>query len=134
MIDRCENPNNKRWDRYGGRGIKVCRRWRINFQTFLADVGHRPSNKHSIERRDNDGNYSPANCYWATQKEQARNTCRNRQVLLNGRTMCLSEAAELSGVNISTAKGRLIRGMSDDEAFLRKDRRKVTEFEMWKRE
>ncbi len=72
-IERCENPNTERYPHYGGRGIRVCRRWRKSYETFLSDMGRRPSALHSIDRKDNDGNYEPRNCRWATQSEQQRN-------------------------------------------------------------
>ena len=74
MIDRCENHKNKRYGRYGGRGIKICIGWRNSFATFIADMGKRPSPKHTIERLDNDGDYEPGNCVWATRKQNGRNT------------------------------------------------------------
>lgn len=73
MRDRCRNPNNKRWDDYGGRGIRVCERWN-DFTAFLADVGPRPSLAYSLDRYpDNDGNYEPGNVRWATAVQQANN-------------------------------------------------------------
>ncbi|KKL03559.1 hypothetical protein LCGC14_2624910 [marine sediment metagenome] len=72
MIQRCNNPNSSSYKRYGGRGIKVCDRWRESFAAFLADMGERPEGK-TLDRKDNDGNYEPDNCRWATPKEQRAN-------------------------------------------------------------
>lgn len=73
MKARCTNPKGKDWNRYGGRGIRVCDRWLNSFENFLADMGRRPGPGYSIERKENDGNYEPGNCCWATAKDQAKN-------------------------------------------------------------
>jgi len=77
MIKRCLNENNKSYVNYGGRGISVCERWG-HFENFLADMGPRPSQYHSLERKEVDGNYNPENCKWATRTEQARNTRKRK--------------------------------------------------------
>ena len=77
MIQRCENPKRLAYDRYGGRGINVCDRWHT-YENFLADMGRRPTPNHSVDRIDNDGNYEPGNCRWATKSEQANNTSRSK--------------------------------------------------------
>ncbi len=73
LIARCENPKHPRFADYGGRGVLVCPRWRSSFAAFLADIGPRPAPRLSIDRIDNDGNYEPGNCRWATTKVQAAN-------------------------------------------------------------
>lgn len=75
--DRCYNPENTSYKYYGGRGIRVCKRWRNSFEDFLADMGKRPKGL-SIERKNTNGNYTPDNCCWATAKEQANNRRNNR--------------------------------------------------------
>ena len=73
MITRCENPNNRNYQYYGGRGIKVCERWRNSFKDFAVDMGERPSRGHTLDRIENNGNYEPGNVRWATSGEQSKN-------------------------------------------------------------
>lgn len=83
MKRRCLDSNTPAWPYYGGRGITVCDRWML-FEAFLEDMGERPSKDHSLERLDNDGNYEPANCVWATRIEQAQNRKKPHRPNLSG--------------------------------------------------
>lgn len=108
MIARCHRPNHKAFANYGGRGIRVCRRWH-KFESFLADMGRRPSRQHSIERVNNDKGYSPDNCVWATRKAQSRNQRTNRTIDTPKGPMLLCEAADVSGISAHTLWKRLNR-------------------------
>jgi hypothetical protein len=107
MRTRCSNPNFHAYSRYGGRGITVCSRWG-SFSAFLADMGEAPAGL-SIERVDNNGNYEPGNCKWATPKQQARNMRVNRMLTYGGETLCLSEWAERLGTTADVLWKRLDR-------------------------
>ena len=78
MKQRCLNPKNNSYQRYGARGIKVCGRWLHSFKNFLEDMGHKPGPEYSLDRKNNDGSYEPKNCRWATRKEQSNNTRRQQ--------------------------------------------------------
>lgn len=117
MIERCTNDRNESFDHYGGRGISVCEIWRTSFEAFLADMGKRPSGKHSLERNNNDGNYEPDNCRWASRKEQARNTTRSRKVEWRGQTKTIAEWAEEFGVSYDTVRHRVRMGKPFDPAW-----------------
>jgi hypothetical protein len=84
MMQRCYNPNKDGFARYGGRGIVVCDRWQEP-ANFLADIGTKPSPEHTLERKNNDGNYEPENCEWATPKQQARNRSTSKLTLAEAR-------------------------------------------------
>lgn len=96
MKYRCNNPSYKEYYLYGGRGIKVCDRWLL-FENFIADMGDRPTKKHSIERRDVNGNYEPSNCFWATIEEQQNNKRTNRWIVYNGVRKNLQQWAKFIG-------------------------------------
>lgn len=96
MIQRCSNPNFPHYSYYGGRGIKVCKRWKI-FANFYADMGERPKEL-TLERINNQGNYEPSNCKWATKLEQAGNTRANVIVTINGRSQCIAAWARELGL------------------------------------
>lgn len=125
MKARCLNPNSPGYERYGARGIGVCQRWIDSFPAFLADMGPRPSEVHSIDRYPNQsGNYEPGNCRWATAKEQARNTRGNVILEIDGRCLCVSEWAEELAVSASLIFHRLERGWSAEDALKNPSARK----------
>lgn len=109
MIGRCHNPNNHKYYMYGKRGIAVCDPWRESFENFLIDMGKRPSQKHSIERLDNNKGYSKDNCEWHTIKEQTRNRRSNIYVEVNGEKMCLIDACKIVGLNYATVQQRVTK-------------------------
>lgn len=109
MMSRCHNRNAKGFCRYGGRGITVCERWRSSFTNFLADMGARPSSKHSIERDDNEKGYEPGNCRWATAREQARNRRSTTWVKLNGARTSLPGACDALGLDLERTRERRYR-------------------------
>ncbi len=113
---RCENPSDAAYNRYGGRGITVCEAWH-DFATFYEDMGPRPSPEHSIDRRDNNGSYEKTNCYWATDTEQARNKRNNHLLTFNGITQCLEAWSVLQGLRPETIRSRLHKGCSIEEAL-----------------
>lgn len=117
MKARCYDPNHHSFHRYGGRGISVCQRWLNSFEYFIGDMGKAPSSSHSIDRTDNDGNYSPENCRWATKKEQSRNRGNNRVISYKGESLPLivwAERFSLPGYIISS---RLKKGWDVERAF-----------------
>lgn len=117
MIQRCHNPHNKSYHRYGGRSITVCERWRTSLDTFIEDMGPRPTPKHTIERINNSLGYSPDNCKWATRKEQAHNTRQNVMIRFHGKTQCIGAWAEERGMAMKILWQRLNRGWSIERAL-----------------
>lgn len=114
MIDRCYNTSNPRYHRYGERGIIVCDRWlgENGVSNFYEDLGPRPSSDYTIEREDNDGNYEPDNCRWATRAEQNRNNSRNQLLTFNGKTLCIADWVEETGITRAAIVKRLKLGWS----------------------
>lgn len=116
MIHRCTDPSYRNYPDYGGRGIGVCDRW-LSVDSFIKDMGPRPSQKHSLDRIDNEQGYSPENCRWATQAEQNRNKRNSKRVTAFGRTQILADWALETGIPRSTVQHRLNRGWSPERAL-----------------
>lgn len=107
MIARCNDPEDRKWHRYGARGITVCERW-LKFENFLADMGDKPPGT-TLDRENNDGNYDPNNCRWATQKTQQNNRSTNRVFTAFGLTMNMMQWAEHFGIPYCTIQRRVAR-------------------------
>lgn len=123
MRERCKNPNSKFYSYYGGRGIKRCERWNV-FENFYSDMGRRPSRKHTIDRIDNDGDYSPENCRWALPTVQHGNTRKNVYFVIRGEKAHLSEWARRFHIDPDLVSQRILRdGMSPEDALSRPKRR-----------
>lgn len=112
MISRCTNPRSTQFKNYGKRGVGVCQSWLNSFEEFLADMGVKPSRNHSLDRIDNNGNYEPKNCRWATQKQQASNTRRNRKITYKKECLTITQWAERTGLHRNVISRRLSRGWS----------------------
>lgn len=115
MKNRCLDPNDTNFPRYGGRGITVCEQW-LDFRGFLADMGDRPEGT-SIDRIDTNGNYEPSNCRWASLLTQANNTRANHVIEHEGVRHTASEWARITGIAASTITTRIRRGWSVSEAL-----------------
>lgn len=116
MRQRCLNPQSRDYTRYGGRGIRICDRWN-DFALFLDDMGCRPSPDHSLDRIDNNGDYCPENCRWATDIEQANNKRINKYYEHDGRILTMKQWADEYGINYQALVDRLEKGMSISEAL-----------------
>ena len=107
---RCYNKNVKDYKNYGDRGITVCERWLNSFPNFLEDMGLRPSDKHSIDRIDNNGNYTPENCKWSTKKEQCNNKRNNHILEFAGEKLNITQWSEKTGLSKSVIQNRIKLG------------------------
>lgn len=117
MKQRCYDVDSNGYENYGGRGIRVCKRWLDGFQNFFDDMGKRPEGM-SIERKDNNGNYEPSNCCWATKKTQSNNRRNNIQIMFNGRTQNLKQWCDEFGVKYKMAHKRIKHyGWTPEKAF-----------------
>lgn len=112
MRSRCRNPNNPYFRNYGGRGIAICDRWE-SFRAFAEDMGPRPEG-HTMDRIDNDGDYTPENCRWASKRDQARNQRKTLFVEIDGERHCVQDLADRYGVAPSTITRRLKNGVPLD--------------------
>src|SRR3990167_106621 len=112
MNRRCYDHNCKDFKNYGARGIDVCESWRFSFSNFFADMGERPSPKHSIERLDNDLGYSPENCIWATRHEQQRIKRNSTLITYKGQTLCPTDWVPIVGIDEGTIRWRITHGWS----------------------
>ena len=128
MVRRCTKLDDWSYSRYGQRGIRVCDRWRNSFTAFYEDMGPRPTNKHSLDRIDNNGDYTPDNCRWATRIEQASNTRKNFYLTCSGETHTLAEWSRITGISVAALWVRLRKfNWPVDKALtqpLRKDSRR----------
>jgi len=115
MKNRCYNPRTAAYKHYGGRGISVCDKW-LDFECFKEDVGER-ANGMTLDRIDNDGNYCPENCKWATRREQSRNRRNTTYAVVNGVKGLLMDFAKEAGVSHTTVRSRLSRGLSIEESL-----------------
>lgn len=125
MRNRCARPSVERYPIYGGRGITVCERWQ-KFENFYADMGPRPSSRHSIDRIDGDGNYEPGNCRWATVTEQSNNRSHVKLVSDGERTLCLAQWIREIAISYPTLRRRLAEGLTINEIRARYGAREGT--------
>lgn len=116
MIERCQS-NHPASKNYYRRGITVCERWKHSFPNFLTDMGRKPSPRLTLDRIDNDGNYEPGNCRWATREEQGRNKRSNRLITFRGETLCMADWSRRTGLHPMTLRRRLSAGWPVERAL-----------------
>lgn len=116
MIARCYSEKHEHYKFYGGRGIKVCRRWRLSFSAFLSDMGVKPTPRHRLERVNNGKGYSPSNCVWATHRDQCNNRRSNSFLTIDGKRRTIAEWSRESGINANRIYARLAEGWSNKRA------------------
>jgi len=121
---RCSNPENEAYSDYGGRGITVADRWKDDFLAFLADMGSKPGPEYELDRIENDGNYEPGNCRWATRSENDRNRRSNRWVEFRGERCLLIELCEQFEIRFDTVTWRLDSGWDLEKALSTRARSK----------
>lgn len=114
MLHRCNNPNNKYYHIYGKKGIKVCERW-YSYINFFKDMGPRPLPEYSLDRIDNNGNYSPENCRWANRNQQNNNKSTSKYLVYNGVTLTQSQWAKLFDITQSSIYYHLKKGANFNE-------------------
>jgi hypothetical protein len=126
MIARCHNEESRDFEFYGKHGVIVCARWRGSFEEFLSDMGERPADKDSIDRfPDQNGNYEPGNCRWATAKEQARNRRDNVHLIIKGERILLVDACKQYKIPEPVVRSRLVNGWSHDAALTTPVRQRI---------
>ncbi len=121
MIQRCYNPKAPKFEDYGGRGIIVCERWLFSFQNFANDMRLPPSNGHTLDRKEVNGNYEPLNCKWSTRKEQQRNKRDTVKLTIHGMSAMIDVWSNITGVKKQTIITRYYRGYSDYECIYGKN-------------
>lgn len=119
MKARCCNPNDPEFHNYGARGIGICDKWRDSFEAFLADMGPRPSRKHTLDRRNNELGYSPDNCRWATRDEQCNNRRGNVTLTHAGETLTVAQWSRRIGLSTTAIHQRIRLGWSIDRVLSR---------------
>ncbi len=117
MRQRCQNPTVPCYKNYGGRGIRVCDRWNESFENFIEDMGLKPSERYTVERRNTNGNYEPTNCYWGTWKEQNNNRRNNHLITYQGRTQTMAQWAEETGIAYKILSHRVYRQWPEHRLF-----------------